>query len=78
MREGEVGVLVFWPAVGALFGWLHVAGAFMAEPEGAGGVAGVTACLAALWGIAMRRGRAYGHTVLNERRVESTSGRTRG
>jgi hypothetical protein len=77
VREGGIVVLVFWPVIGVFFAWVHVAGAFMSEPSGPWGVAGVTPCLAALWGIAMGRGKAYRHTVVNERPAEATSGRTR-
>jgi hypothetical protein len=65
VHEGGWAVLLFWPIVGALFAGLHIAGALMAErPNGAWGVAGVTLCLLALWVLAMRRSRAYQHTIL--------------
>jgi hypothetical protein len=78
LREAGLVVLVSWPVLGVVFGWLHVAGTFMLEPQGPWGMAGVTVCLAVLWGIAMRRGRAYRHTVLKGHEAESAGGRTRG
>jgi len=56
--------LVAW-SLGGLFAGLHVAGAFLLErPYGPWGIAAVTLCLVALWVLALRRGRAHRHTVL--------------
>jgi hypothetical protein len=65
VRELGFGALVVWPVLAA-FGMVEVAAAFVMErPWGPWAIAGITLCLFALWALALRRGRAHEHTVLN-------------
>lgn len=66
VREGgTLAAFVMWPIVGLAFTPIHVLGASV---EGGGearvAVAAVTGCLAAPWVLALHRGRAYEHTLL--------------
>ncbi len=65
VREGGVTVLVMWPLVGLAFAPIHVFGAFVEGGVSARvGMLGITGLLVALWVLALRRGRAFAHTVI--------------
>jgi len=65
---GIVSALVTWPLIGLWFAGAELIVAFFTSGTlGRIGIIGITACLLALWVVALRRGDAFRHTVLNPR-----------